>query len=407
MKLIRHIETLKPAHTLAIALLIALGGLAGGMILGGGGSRAAHDHEETAPTATAESADHAGEEGELHLDEAQIRAAGIRIEQAGPARIGTRLVLPGEIRFNEDRTAHVVPRVGGVVERVEARLGQQVKKGDVLAVLASPALSEQRSELAAARRRLELARTTHGREKTLWEARISPEQDYLQARQALQEAEIAVANARQKLAAIGAATEAGHGGGALGRYVLRAPFDGQVVERHLTMGEAVKEDSPVFVVSDLGSVWAEISVPAGALMRLRAGQKVVIRSTAFAAEASGTVAHVGALIGEQTRSAPARVVLPNPRGAWRPGLFVNVEVPDDGADVSLAVSADAVQELEGRQVVFVRNAAGFEARPVQPGRRDEWWVEILSGLEPDAAYAGAGSFVLKAELGKAAAEHSH
>ncbi|MEE3509711.1 biotin/lipoyl-binding protein, partial [Pseudomonas sp. 10C3] len=88
-----------------------------------------------------------------------------------------------------------VPRVPGVVESVHVNLGQTVKKGQLLAVIASQQISDQRSEQAAAQRRLELARTTYERERQLWQDKISAEQDFLQARQALQEAEIAVSNA--------------------------------------------------------------------------------------------------------------------------------------------------------------------------------------------------------------------
>lgn len=104
----------------------------------------------------------------------------------------------------------------GVVEAVQAELGQAVKRGQVLAVIASQQISDLRSEQQAAQRRLELARLTFQREQQLWQERISAEQDYLQARQALQEAEIALANARQKVAAVGPA-------GAGNRYELRAP----------------------------------------------------------------------------------------------------------------------------------------------------------------------------------------
>ncbi|MCQ3971443.1 biotin/lipoyl-binding protein, partial [Klebsiella pneumoniae] len=93
--------------------------------------------------------------------------------------------MPGELRFDEDRTAHVVPRVAGVVESVSVNLGDQVKKGQLLAVIASQQLSEQRSELAAAEQRLRLARILFERERTLWQERISAEQDYLQAQQSL------------------------------------------------------------------------------------------------------------------------------------------------------------------------------------------------------------------------------
>ena len=100
--------------------------------------------------------------------------------------------------------------------------------------------------------------------------KISAEQDYLQAQQLLREAEIAAANAQQKLAAIGAG--AGSSGG-LNRFELRAPFDGVVVEKHLSVGEAVQDSTAVFTVSDLRSVWAEMKVAASDLPFVRVGEK--------------------------------------------------------------------------------------------------------------------------------------
>jgi cobalt-zinc-cadmium efflux system membrane fusion protein len=143
------------------------------------------------------------------LSAAQIAAAGIVVAPAAPAPVSTILALPGEIRFNDDRTAHVVPKLAGVVTAVHAQLGQAVRRGQLLAVVASSALSEQRSELLAAQKRLALARTTLERERQLWQDQISAEQDYLHAKQAHAEAELAVQNARQKLSALGAGAAAG------------------------------------------------------------------------------------------------------------------------------------------------------------------------------------------------------
>ncbi|WP_150326508.1 efflux RND transporter periplasmic adaptor subunit, partial [Enterobacter hormaechei] len=139
-----------------------------------------------------------------------------------------------------------------------------------------------------AQKRLSLAQTTYAREKRLWEEKISAEQDYLQAQTALQEAQIAVQNAQQKLVAIGAAPATT----ALNRFELRAPFDGMVVEKHLAIGEAVKEDANVFTISDLSSVWAEFVVAAKDLGNVRVGQQVTIGSTAFDSKATGSVSYV-------------------------------------------------------------------------------------------------------------------
>lgn len=344
------------------------------------------------------------EEGKIELNEAQVAASGVKLESAGPARVKTAITLPGEIRFNEDKTAHVVPRLAGVVEQVAVNLGQQVKQGQLLAVVASTGLAEQRSELLAAQKRFTFARTTYQREKKLWEEKISAEQDYQQARQVMNEAEIALQNARQKLNVLG--TGAGSGG-ALNRYEIRAPFSGLVTEKHIALGEAVAAEASIFTISDLSTVWAEIIVPAKDLNLVRLGEKVQINATAFESRASGSISYVGALLGEQTRTAKARVTLANPDMAWRPGMFVNVDVVSSDVEVAVAVPPQALQTLDDKQVVFVRIADGFMVQPVSTGRADSKQVEIVKGLKAGARYAAEGSFVLKSELGKSSAEHAH
>ncbi len=360
-------------------------------------------HEDGKKKAGGAEAAHDDDEGFIRLTDAQIKSAGIAVEPAASATLQGSFQLPGEVRFNEDRTAHVVPRVTGVVEAVPVSLGQAVRKGEVLAVISSPAVSDQRADLQAAQKRLQLARTTHERERRLFEEKISPQQDVQVAEQALREAEIAVANARQKLQAVGAALDSG----ALNRFELRAPFDGTIVEKHIALGEQVREDTAVFTVSDLRSVWAQISVPAKDLAQVRVGDGVTIRATAFEQSATGKVAYVGALIGEQTRTAQARVTLDNPKSAWRPGLFVNVEVRGDAVAAPVTVAADAVQTMADKPVVFVKTAEGFVAQPVRTGRSDGRRVEILEGLRAGTPYVAAGSFVVKAEAGKATASHAH
>jgi cobalt-zinc-cadmium efflux system membrane fusion protein len=140
---------------------------------------------------------------------------------------------------------------------------------------------------------------------------------------------------------------------------------------------------------------------------VRVGERVTTRSTAFEQVAVGKLAYVGALIGEQTRTAQAHVVVDNPDAAWRPGLFVNVEVAAGQSAAPVAVAADAVQTLEGKPVVFVRTRDGFAPVAVALGRSDGRRVEVASGLKAGQAYASNGSFVVKSEAGKAAASHEH
>lgn len=343
------------------------------------------------------------EEGVLKLDEARTKAAAIAVTSVGPAKLQAAQEFPGEVKFNEDRTAHVVPRLAGVSESVQATIGQLVRRGQVLAVIASTSLSDQRSELLAAQRRLDAARVTYERERGLWQEKISAQQDFLQAQTALREAEIAVANSRQKLAAVGApAASIG-----LNRFEVRAPFDGTVVEKHLTLGEAVKEDASIFTISDLNTVWAEFAVSPKDLGVVRLGQKVVVSSSASSTKVQGVISYVGALLGEQTRTARVRATLANPQGAWRPGLFVTVSVLGSEQEVLLAVPAEAIQSVENRPSVFKAVPGGFRATPVQPGRSDGRNVEILGGLQAGEKVATSNAFVLKAEMGKSSTTHGH
>mgnify|MGYP000010481766 CR=1 FL=1 len=367
-----------------------------------------HDADHSNEGAAKESVDGGHEEGEaeeghLTLSDDQIRSAGIQLIEAKEQSISLSLPFPGEVRFDEDRTAHVVPRVPGVVESVHVNLGQTVKKGQLLAVIASQQISDQRSEQAAAQRRLELARTTYERERQLWQDKISAEQDFLQARQALQEAEIAVSNARQKISVLSGSSVTSGGN----RYELRAPFDGVVVEKHLGLGEVVSETSNAFTLSDLSHVWVTFGVSPKDLSKVLVGKSVTVSAAELNAEVTGAVAYVGSLLGEQTRTATVRVSIANPQGAWRPGLFVTVLVDTDTRLAKVAVPEAAIQTVEDRPTVFVRTDDGFKAQAVVIGSRAAGLAEITEGLEPGAQVAAAGSFILKSELGKASAEHAH
>ena len=343
-------------------------------------------------------------EARVTMTNQQIKQNGVEVQTAGPVRLKSGLQLIGEIRFNEDRTVHIVPRLTGVVESVAANAGDRVRKGQVLAVISSQALADQRSELLAAQKRLGLARTTFEREKKLWQEKISAEQDYLQARNSMQEAEIAAQSAQQKLASLGAGSSAG---GNLTRYEIRSPIDGTVTEKHIAIGESLKDDVNIFIVADLSTVWAEITVSAKDLNAVKMGQKATVKATAFESSATGTLSYVGAPVGEQTRTAKARVVLPNPKGIWRPGLPVAVDLVADEAEVPVAVSVDAIQTINEQPTVFGRYGDSFEARPLTLGRSDGKFTEIVKGFSAGEQYAARNSFLIKADLGKAGASHDH
>lgn len=332
------------------------------------------------------------------------RQGGVTLATAGPAKIASTLQVLGEVRYNGDRTVQVTPQLAGRVDSVAVSAGDTVSKGQVLAKISSQALAELRGELMAAQQRSALARTTYAREKQLWEEKISAEQDFLQAQVAMQEAAIAVQRVQQQIASLGGAPAKGQN---LTEFEIRAPIDGVITSKSISVGEVLKEDSAVFTVSDLSTVWVDSTVAAKDLGVIAEGQNVVVSSSAFAATAKGSISYVSALVGAQTRSATARIVLANPDRIWRPGLPVTVEVIAQENDVPVAVAVEAIQTVRDWQVVFGRFDNQLEARPLELGKSDGHFVEVISGLKAGDRYALKNSFLIKAELGKAGASHDH
>jgi membrane fusion protein, heavy metal efflux system len=357
----------------------------------------AHDHEE---------------EPLIRLSEAQQQQLGISLAVAQAGTLETSLTLPGNVGLNTERVVRIVPRIPGVVRDVRKRLGDAVRSGEVLAVIDSRELADAKAGYLAAGERFTLAESTFLREKGLWEKKISPEQDYLEAKQALTEARIELQAAKHKLQALGLSEAslkqlASRPEGSLTRYEIVSPLAGTLIEKTVTAGELLKDDTEAFVVADLNTVWVTLQVPPTALSTVRKGQRVVISAGGMMPEAEGNISYIAPVLLEETRTAATRVELPNPDGRWRPGLFVTATITSGDNTASVLIPKAALQTIEGKPSVFVKTEEGFSPRPVALGRANETHVEVASGLSPGERYAATETFILKAELAKGEASHQH
>lgn len=347
-------------------------------------------------------AEHADEEGGLRLTPEQRKRFGIVVQTAGPGSLRNEIKLPGEIVFNKDRVAHLVPRVAGIVRGVHKTVGDRVKAGEVMAVIESRELADAKSQCVAARARAALAEKTFVREKALREKRVSPEQDFLEAEQVLAVARIELWSAKHKLHALGLSETAVNAlgdehAGAITRYEIRSPIDGVVTERHIALGEGLEADTDIFTVADTSSVWVNLAVYTKNLAAVRKGQTVVLRAGYSDAQAQGEVAMVTPFVDHVTRSATARVILDNGDGDWIPGTFVSGLISTSEDNLPVVVPRNAVQSVEGREVIFVEHEGALEMQVVKTGRADRDHFEILAGLEAGMRYVAEGAFKLKAE----------
>ncbi len=363
-------------------------------------AHAGHDH-----SADAQEGEHTEDEPEedaIHLTSEQRARFGIVVRVAGPGRLRREVSLPGEIVFNEDRVAHVVPRVGGIVREVTKTVGDHVSAGEVLAVIDSRELADAKAGFLAAQARTALAEKTFAREKTLYEKQVSSEQDFLEAEQRLAETRIVLRSAQQKLYALGLSEAAveilDDEPDAITRYEIHVPFDGVVTQKHITLGESLEATDHIFTIADTSHVWANLTVYTKNLAAVRKGQEVALRVDHSGARGRSEVSMVTPFVEESTRSATARLVLDNNDGRWMPGTFVTGLVSLSEDDLPLVVPKGAVQAVGGKTVIFVEHEGGFEVTPVTTGRSDRENIEILSGLKAGTPYVAKGAFKLKATV---------
>ena len=370
---------------------------------------ASHGYESHAESPAPVADDHAeeGHAGAIKLTAEQLAANGLRIETAALGNFASGLSLPGQLVLNTDREARVLSPITGMVRSTSVQIGAQVKAGTVLAVIESTQLSDVAARYLAARERQALAQSLFVREESLWQKKISAEQDYLAARRELNDARIETQSALQSLLALGMSEQDARAlkpGGRLASYALRAPISGTVLSKDLTIGETVTSDKPLFRLADLSTLWIDLAVSVSDLGKVRAGQTVMVMDKADMST-EGRVIFVQPELDEASRSGSVRVQIDNRQGLWRSGQFVQAQIQMGEVSQALSVPLSAIQMLENQPTIFVADTDGLEPRTVVLGRRSGERQEVISGLQAGERFAVGNVFVLKADLKKGEAEH--
>lgn len=356
-----------------------------------------------------------GEEGEgggsgrLHLSEEAEEALRLQFVTAEVRAMQPTVELAAELVPNPDRHAEVGPPAAGRVVEVKVRVGDVVERNGPVVVIDSPAAGEARAAYLTARATVDVAKLTHEREAALLLDRATSGREATQAEAELRMAEASLAAARARLTSQGLSTEVDPEAPSA-HIVLRSPIAGEVTRRDAHIGENVSPDDDLVEIIDLDELWLLAGVYERQISQVHAGQRADIEVRALPGELfHGTVETVGSALDEETRTAPVRVVLDNADHRLKPGMFATARISGpsetDEARQALLVPWAAVQEIDGRRVVFVEVEEGeFELRPVRIGERASGEVEIVDGLRVGEKVVGDGSFSLKAELLKSTLE---
>lgn len=394
----------------------------------------AHDeHDDAHDAHAAHDDEHAHE---IVLTPEAIERHGVRVERAALHKLRPTFIAPARVAFNAETMAHVGSPLPGRVVELHVRLGDVVAAGDTLLVVESPELGEAQSDYLQKRilagtavTAVELAQSSLDRARRLFEQNRGIALDEVQKREAefksaqaaLQTAEAAAQAAENKLYLLGmdplAVQQLRESGEVNPRFTTVAPLPGRVVEREVTLGELVSpEKEALIVLADTTELWVLADVPESRLPEVVLGAPAWIRSgVAGSHKHAGDVSYIAPTIDPRTRCAQVRVVVPCEHGALWPGMFVQAEItatdplhPD--RPPALAVPDEALQLVEGRPSLFVPvpgKPNAFARRPVAVGDPVGGLTPVVAGLAEGEPFVAAGSFILKAELGKAAAEHAH
>jgi cobalt-zinc-cadmium efflux system membrane fusion protein len=312
--------------------LIILLGLS---VLGFGGCKPDQQQAQTDDEHHEHSDAHGGER--VKLTPEQLTHAHLTIEEAGPATIETLVSVYGKVVPNEETLGRVVPRFPGVVKAVNKRLGDFVKRGEVLARVES--------------------------------------------------------------------------NDSLKTYDVTSEIDGTVIQKDITLGELVKDDKAIFTVANLETVWIDLSIFRRDFGALAVGSRVEFHTgeghVAGEQHIQAKVSYISPFGSEGSQTMLARCVVPNPEGLLRPGLYVDGEIVTGEVKAAVAIKNSALQEVEGKMVVFVQEGDAFEARELERGVHDNERTQVLNGVSAGERYVAGNSFIIKAELGKGEAEHEH
>lgn len=374
-----------------VALVLASGaGFTAAKLIGSTSAPAVGAAAE-APAATAHAAD------TLTMGAERLTVSGVGLQTVTAGGLASEIVAQATVEAEPTGQAVLTARAAGSIARITKRLGDPVRAGETLALVSSREAAQISADRSVAAAKADLARKVMAREKRLYEQKVSPRQDYEAAQAELVAAE---AEAQRASTAAGAA-EVSHDG----RYVaVTSPITGRVTSMAASLGAFVQPETELFRISDPSKIQVEAAVTANDARRIQPGDQAVIETNTGEIR-TAVVRAVTPGVSEETRSATVVLTLTGGSGDLQPGQLVRARITSrQSTSAGIVVPEEAVQNVEGRDAVFVRTKTGFRVQPVSVGQRSGGRVVIVRGLRGGEVLAVKNAFLLKAELGKSAEE---
>jgi cobalt-zinc-cadmium efflux system membrane fusion protein len=385
----------KPTRQLNWPAAACLAAVAAALGFGAAHWTASHNTPAAAPVAQASVAKAEAGIPEIVIPAEYLQIAKIAVEPVASGGLDAEILTTGTVSALPNSEAVIVARASGNVSRVLRELGDTVRAGDVLAQVESQEAATMAAERKVATARADLARKTHAREAALFQQGVTPRQDLEAAQSALAVAE----SEAQRANAIARAAQVSTDGRSV---AVRSPIAGKITGESVALGGFVQPQTELFRVAGAGPVHVEAPVSVADIGRVVAGDKASIL-----ADGAPVEARVRSVTPTVSGSARAATVVLEPLAASNhlvvgEGVQVRLHVKENGAN--MVVPEDAVQNIDGRDVLFVRTKAGFRAQPVLVGRRSRGMAQIVSGVQPATQVATRNAFLIKADMIKSEKE---
>jgi cobalt-zinc-cadmium efflux system membrane fusion protein len=354
------------------------------------------------------------------LDAEAQKRGGVKTEVVKQVTRFDAAEAPGIVALNEGRTARIGSLVDGIVVDVAVQPGARVHRNQQLASLHSHSVHDSwagyRKAKADERRLLtevRYATEAEARAQRLYDARAISLQDLQRAQanrvaadESLDIGRTELRRSEEELEHLGITNGEDPTGESGEQIPVLTPFAGVVLERLITQGTAVTPGMPMFVVSDLSTVWVLAELDEAHLAGAQIGRPVTLRLPAYPNESfTGKVTYIGETVNPKTRRVTVRCEIPNSNGRLRPEMYTTVEIGESEPRTTTVVPATAVQTLNGQPTVFISDGNDrFVPRPIDTGAERDGQIEVRRGVQPGERVVTAGAFVLKSEFLKSSAD---
>ena len=390
-------------RTVAIAVLLLAAGIGIGTLVARRTAVASAPNASVAAAATATAAPAPGT-GLLRYARDAPELAALRITPVEAVPLAALPPANARLAYDEDVTARVSSPVSGRVLRLMVQPGDRVRRGAALAELDSPDLASAQSDLAKAQADEAHKQQTVARTRALADGETGARKDNEAAVADLQQAVAETRRATQRMQnlVMATTTTATATVSGSGRFVLRAPIDGVVVERQINPGMEVRPDlaSPLFVITDTQRLWALVDVSETALAAVHAGQSVELEVDAWPGQRfTGVVRHVGAALDAASRRLQVRCQIGNADGRLKAEMFSRVAFLADAQATAIRVPNGSLV-LNGMQnfVIVEQEPGVFARRPVQLRWSGPDSTYLASGLRAGERIVSEGALLLASEF---------